>query len=459
MHFITAMIAFQSSTAFAAIPQSTIHLDISETTGAAQKTRLMYLGYGYRSQQQQTLQLSTQGHVNLLNLIQVRGEGFALLGAGTKDPMNVIDAPEAYVGLGSSSFPIGIQVGRKKVTWNQADDLWEMGVWQPRNRWDYIDPLPVGLVGGFLSWRTPLVSTDIFASPGFLPEAGPASALNNGKFNSSSPWFQPPSPYLSFNQQLVPIRYSIDTYDVMQIVKNAGFSGRMRVGLQDQGPFLQVAGAYKPMNQLMLGYDGVLNLGSQEANIRLRPSVAYHRLVGVDGGLQNWNGLSQKFSVLGETVLMPSHADGYTYRQASDALTWMSDTSFELNKDYQTTFRLGFLRRLGGNAPDKGKDARPGESIFEDRYPFTSAARIGASSRLGFLNLEKVSAKTELTYDFLMQSEIYRLQLNYQPAAQWNLVLGADILGSQLPAEVYSQDWIRSFSINDRVYGGVSYVF
>ncbi|MCM0606069.1 MAG: hypothetical protein KA715_08265 [Xanthomonadaceae bacterium] len=415
--------------------------------------------YGYRSLYQQEFNAHGIGKAQI-GAVKGDLEFFGTLGVQPKGTSGFFDVAEGAVGIAPKGAPVSVMFGRHKVTWSELDQEWATGIWAPRNRWDYLRPIEVGLIGGFVQVKTPLVTTEIFASPIFLPEAGAPSTLSNGAFTSNNPWFVPPTPFLSFNQQLVPVKYSMDSFNIGELISKFGVSGRMRVGRADTGPYLQLAGGYKPMNQIMLGYDGLLNLASQEANIKLKPTVGYQRLVGVDGGLLNWNGISQRFSILSETAIIPPNSDGYTYSQAQNAMSYSTHTRFSLSDRNSAFMSVGYLRRVGGNSGDKGKDAIPGESIFEDRYTYSSAFKLAVASNLEFMNLAAIYAESDLTYDLVEQQEVFRVKLTYnKPQSNVSLLIGMDLLGSQLPSSVYNQSWIRSFNYNDRVYGGVSYVF
>lgn len=415
--------------------------------------------YGYRSQYFQEFGVQGSGNAAIGPIIGDT-EFVGAVGLAPKGSTGFFDVPEGVVGVRSKNSNVSFLFGRHKTTWSELDQDWNQGIWQPRNRWDYLNPIPVGLIGGFFKIETPLVTTELFASPIFLPETGAPSTLENGTFVSNSPWFRPPSPFMSFNQQLVPIKYAMEPFSAGDLISKFGASARMRVGHRDSGPYLQLAGGYKPMNQLMIGYDGLLNLSSQEANIRLKPTVGYQRLVGVDGGILNWNGISQKFSILSETALMPPVSDNFTYQQAANAMSYSTTTQWTWNERDRSVVSLGYLRRIGGNSGDLGSLASaPGQSIFEDRYTFSSAAKLGVATGFGFMNWSKLFVQSDLAYDFLNQMEVFKLKFTFQAREDLAFLLGTDLLGSQLPSDVYSQNWIRSFSYNDRVYGGMTYVF
>lgn len=456
--FLSATSGFSLGTPTSASTTFSHLLESSTTNEPGFHLSLGSSTYGYKSSFQQEFQAHGIGRARG-SLGRADAEFFGTIALQPKGTSGFFDVAEGSFGYEHEKGRVSLLVGRHKSIWSELDHEWSLGIWEPRNRWDYLRPIEVGLIGGFLSVNTPLVRAEVFASPIFLPEAGPPSQLENGTFNSNNPWFSPPAPFLSFNQQLVPIRYGMDSFNAMELISKFGASGKVRVGRENSGPYLQLSGAYKPMNQLMLGYDGLLNLASQEANIKLKPAVGYQRLVGVDGGLLNWNRFSQKISVLSETALMPPNTDGYTYRQASNAISYSTQTRYTLNESTSSFLSLGYMRRLGGNTGDKGKDAVAGESIFEDRYTFSSAMKLAVASDLSFMSLGSFFAESDLTYDFIDQSEIFRLKLTYRPQYNLSFMLGTDLLGTQMPAGSYSQSWIRSFNYNDRVYGGVSYVF
>src|SRR5690606_10564467 len=121
-----------------------------------------------------------------------------------------IELPEAYLGLpwgarGSLAF------GRKRVSWNRMDEIWELGVWQPRYRWDYLTPRSVGLTGFFAEIKPDNSWTlQLWASPLFVPERGTPLEFRDGMIRSPSPWFLNPPSELGVLGRPTPIRYSLE---------------------------------------------------------------------------------------------------------------------------------------------------------------------------------------------------------------------------------------------------------
>src|SRR5205814_9510507 len=68
-------------------------------------------------------------------------------------PQPFFEMPEAYVGTTREQSDLQIAAGRKLEHWNRLDDDWRLGIWQPRYRWDYLDPETVGLTGAFFHFE------------------------------------------------------------------------------------------------------------------------------------------------------------------------------------------------------------------------------------------------------------------------------------------------------------------
>src|SRR6185295_17163287 len=72
---------------------------------------------------------------------------------------------------------------------------------------------------------------------------------------------------------------------VSDLISHAGAGMRARVG-RERGAWAAAGYAYKPINQCLLSYDGLLALGPNEVQVTLYPRVMYHHVSSVDAGFE-----------------------------------------------------------------------------------------------------------------------------------------------------------------------------
>jgi len=127
----------------------------------------------------------------------------------------------------------------------------------------------------------------------------------------------------------------------------------------------------------------------------------------------------------------------------------------------EKTFQVSasYLKVDGGNAPDKmasgGPSVSGGVSVFEKRYPYSSALKLSASDQLWKKANQSVSWKTQILFDLEHSAQAYLHSVSYNPSASWQMKVSTDILvGSSS-----GTDFISRNRANDRFFGAVSYVF
>src|SRR5690606_33789215 len=57
--------------------------------------------------------------------------------------------PEFYMKPRQLAPGIDLTIGRQKRVWSELDQEFNLGVWQPQLRWDYLAPIQQGLTGVF----------------------------------------------------------------------------------------------------------------------------------------------------------------------------------------------------------------------------------------------------------------------------------------------------------------------
>jgi hypothetical protein len=382
---------------------------------------------------------------------------------GSAKPQPYFEMPELFAGTSPEAAPVSLHLGRKLVHWSRLDESWELGIWQPRYRWDYLHPEIVGMTGAFLSVNTRYFQAVGFASPLFVPERGVPIQTRDGTFASDSRWFIPPPSMIQLYGEDTPVHYNLARPDLSSILIQddlaRNFSLMVRGGAES-GPWASAAYARKPMNQLLLASNGYLRTSDSRpifADATIYPHLAYHELASVEGGysaerVDTWVSLLREWP-----RPEPTPAE-WTVQQVLPATSASASADIRVagTQERPLSMDLSYLRRWGGNSGDMGPQASGnGASSFEARYPFQSAWALGVKSR----PVNMLSGSTRLTYDIGHRGALWSTEVRIHPRESWMLGLGADILSVPETQDVDGSNLIGRFRANDRVHAGVTYVF
>ncbi len=390
--------------------------------------------------------------------VEAVGEADGMVTLNHREDLSYLFVQEAYVG-NSSKFS-HFSVGRKKVEWSLLDEAWKLGVWQPRLRWDYLQPQTAGLTGLFFEQQAGnWAKLTLFGSPVFIPEQGAPFQVSNGQFHSSSPWFSPPLSSLDLFGRQTTVDYTLHTPSIRQIVQQPSWGVSGLVG-QSQGPWGRVSYAQKPVNQIMVDYDGTLDLSDLEAKINIYPKVVQHHVGTIESGL-NLGPVRSWVSGLAEAPVKPTYDSNRPERTQQ-----MLGTSFAAGPGVDwdivgtgaqaITAHASYIRLWGGEANDQGPLSPKNGSVFESRFPYRNAFNLGMT-----VPFYDFTSRGQFVYDTSQKAAIVSGGLQYHPGTHWVLSAGADLIGVE-PLSGAPQprtNMIRRFQTNDRAYGGVSYVF
>jgi len=368
-----------------------------------------------------------------------------------------LDVPELYAGFENKkeASRFSLYLGRKHYDWSALDSYWSMGLYQPRFRWDYLNEREEGLTGLFAGFQSEFVQATAYFSPIVLPEQSAPYDISGGRCESSTPWFACPSSTILIFNQPTNVRFSLDIPPVKQLILHNGGGATFRLG-RSQGFFGRASYAHKPMNQFLLAFEGRLDVSTKAVPAVIRPRVLYHHLFSGDFGWQN-----ERHAVTGsyiaERPIRDATPANWNTQENSNATLYGITTRTQPFRAFQNTrFEFGFLRREGGVAPDQGPFVNPGVNYFEPRYAFRNAFSFAIFTPIldpwarRFLFSSKFILDTENNGNILV-SDIY-----FSPLASLFLNLGLDILGSE---SVNPVDFISRYQRNDRLRGGIAYVF
>jgi hypothetical protein len=415
---------------------------------------------------------------------------------------NFIELPEAFLATSRELSEVQLTVGRRLESWSKLDQDWGLGVYQPRFRWDFVDPEPVALVGAALSYEYERARFVVLGSPIFVPDRAAPIDVRGGRIESGGPWATRTPERLPIGTQgSAPIFYETQASSVSDVVFqpvfSAGFSfnepkSRPARVVMDPSPtriprakrrlgsvatnsegssasassgrgeipwWFSTSYAWKPVNQIALAVRGVYDLATERAQVTIRPRVFRHHVVAAQTGVRlgDWD-----FAVAGlyDRPVDPGEAPpGFTTQDYSQATSWSPSLEWTPSSGplWLPSIRASYLYVRGGFAPDQGSLAPVGSSLFEDRYLFGEALRV--EGRVRFTRAWSVSLGS--VYDLRQDGQIFSPQVRFLAMDRLSLQVGADFLTSEKAegTTAGSQDFIYRYRANDRVYGGLQYAF
>lgn len=388
------------------------------------------------------------------SILAVEGETSVLLGL-RKANYRYISVPEAFASTLNPNYKV--RVGRHLETWSSLDDYWTLGLWQPRFRWDYLEEETQGLTGVFFTYYEPEaevpVHLTLFGTPISIPEQSAPFDIVNGNCKTSSPWFDcPASSVIIFNQP-TEIKYRLDIPPISSLVSNWGAGAALRLG-SENSTFARFSYAYKPMNQVLLAYEGRLDLSTLALPAVIHPRIVYHEIATLEGGHRFANGFRVLASITKERPIRDYTPPDWNTQEAAPA--WISGILARLPVSKHTSFEASVLHRDGGNAEDQGQFVGQVGSVFEPRYSFHNAlsATVRSSIMESWIPYFLSSARFVWDHDF--DGNILSTDFRFLPQRPLRFQVGFDILGSRATSNV---DFIARYQRNDRIRGGVEYVF
>lgn len=353
-----------------------------------------------------------------------------------------------------------VSVGRRKAYWSEVDDRWQLGLWQPKFALDALRPEDQGLTGVFLDWKDEKYELRGFATPVFIPTMGPEIREEGGGLKSDSRWYREPGRTQNVAGNAQTISYRLDIPEVSKLVANPGAAVMGRLGSREAGPWIAGAWGYKPVNELLLKRAVTTGTNADGVNTVVSPDVEYHDIVSMDAGYA-LESVQASASVLQDRPrdkgaptdmviqrLEPIHA-------YSAQLDWMIRNVFSRT----VQLRLSYLKVNGGGITDIRQDGRRDDfTIFDSRLKFTDAVSVGMEGQLARIAQKPLVTKFRYLYDRDQRGSMVNTEFLLYPRQEWAVLMGADILGVE--DDTYKPTgFLNQFRANDRVYGGMSYVF
>jgi hypothetical protein len=351
-----------------------------------------------------------------------------------------------------------ITLGRARYDWSFADEFWNMGLTQPVFKWNQARPETQGLTGLFV--HLPLVEktfeVTLFASKLFVPTQGPSFELTDGQLTSSNPWFNEPVQVVNLAGEPADLSFDVDVPRTQDVVLQDSFGFLVGSPQVKKGWLFKAFYLNKPRNDLVLPFEGALNLTTFNGDIRVLPQVAQHEVMGVDFG---WNFINSKTVVswVYEADIRYDIPQGTTFPTLPDQNVVSLTQLFRLNNRHKLWF--GYINVERTPTQVGGVFANSPISTYLNRNRFEEAAQIKWDG-IVYRTPSNQQISASLAYTHSLQRDNIWISSDIR----WVLSKGLEVFnqcdffgGSE--DTIVAADFLGTFQNNDRCFVGGQYAF
>lgn len=366
---------------------------------------------------------------------------------------------EAYL-ASHANTPFKTFLGRKKKDWSELDRRWQLGLWQPKFAIDTLRPEEQGLTGLFLDYNTQGWEILGFATPVFIPSMGPDIREEGGGLVADSRWYRAPSRDYDFNNHINTISYELDIPDTAKLVGNGGVGFMGRLGNKERGPWIVASAGYLPVNELILKRKNFKDVSADKVDVTVSPDVAYHSIYSMDVGY-SFSNLRASLSYLQDEPKEKLPDTDWSIQSLKSIKAYSAAFDFSLANVLTKTlaFQLEYLKVEGGGIQDIISSGSPDDfTLFDQRLKFTNALSFRVEGQLTSFFRRPFVTRFKYLYDYDQRGSLVNTEFLYYPSQKWAVVMGGDFLGAEDETHRPSS-FLNQYRANNRVYGGMTYVF
>ena len=351
--------------------------------------------------------------------------------------------------------------GRKAINISESDQVFNLGLVNPYFTQDFLSFQKQGLVGFHYELDTQYWGGGLSALPIYLPNQGPSVQEKNGKIEGSNRWVNKPPAEFAFNDNNKEIIYSINYNEVTKLAFSPGAIVYGRLGQVDNQVHLMTSYSRKPMNEPVLERETFADI-NVVGNVNLVPQVLYDDLYTADLRFKN-KSIKSSIAYISDQPQNKIARNFYSIQTLKPISGITASIDYSLQTNTKNNFILGFSMGAfsGGEILDLNSDGT--ENIFtfkKQRLQYKMPIQISFSSDLLSFGTKVVNTNFKWLNDRLQKGSVFSTELNIKSESQTGLKghLGFDVLGTE---DQKSEDFgfIQQFQANDRVYGGLDYVF
>lgn len=356
--------------------------------------------------------------------------------------------------------PAKVTLGRKKKNWSEVDSRWNLGLWQPEYFLDALRPEEAGFTGLFVEYKKDEWEVLAFGTTINIPNLGPDIREDKGGLAADTRWYRPPSRNYDFNNNINQISYKLNMPDQMALIRNGGVAIMGRYGQKDRGPWVVVSTGYLPANELILQRAAYKSASTDKVDVTVTPKLTQHRISSIDLGY-TFKKMKVFGAYLDEKPDIKLPTEDNSIQKLLPVQIYAAGVDFSLIHMFEIPLKLELetLKAIGGGIQDITSSGKPDSfTMFDARLKFTGALQVKVEGPVATLYHHVLTAKIKYIYDYDQKGSLFKTEFQYYPDKKWTVVMGGDVLGVQ-NEDFNKSSFLNEFRANDRVYGGMTYVF
>lgn len=373
---------------------------------------------------------------------------------------------ELYAGQPEGTH--GFYFGRKKALWSQADQDWNLGLWQPLFQEDGLRQYQQGLMGLFYQGKSADIEFTALASPIFIPTLNADLVEKDGTLVSENRWMRSIPEQATVNGRDVKLIYRLKTPPYQELLAKPTLALRAHWKSPEHPErWAAISVARKPMNTLSIKYDAALVSRSVgfEGEAEVVPVVHMHDLVSLEAGFEaksiRWSASLTADRPEKKSIENGFSEDGFQtdyYQQQPQPLqilvlkgeTQVSAAGREIH------ITASYLKAQSSKTVDVDSEGQQQSDFVPYRLLYTNALGIHAQTQVNERWLIQLKYLRELD----QSGSIWSGETSFLARPHVRLFAGFDFLGiDQVSAIETDNRFLNSYRHNDRVFGGFSYVF
>jgi len=383
------------------------------------------------------------------------------LGAGGlagKQAESYFILPQAFISYDFSDS-VNVTIGRVVKSFSVIDEYWLLGDVMPLFRWDAARPEMQGIPGVLVEYAPNRnLQVDLLMSYLYLPTQGPSYSIIDGKLESGNPWFSDVVDVLEVSGVPYDLRYSINTPEISDVILQPSFGAV--VTLKSDSEVLWARGGYfmKSRNDLVLPFEGVIDLSAKNGDIVVHPQVAEHKIALFDTGLKFEDWAITYSSIYESDVTFPVEANNWIYPAYTDQYKLGLNVSWQATAFH--TIEMGGLKTFNNNVSVLGLAGAGTLDIYSYRNQYDNAVDLRLTSvfvprQHGFL----FKTKIRCAYDYEVETSLLSFDFTYRPVAEVSIFTRMDLFGGERIADAKYNNFLVNYLSRDRAQLGVQYVF
>ena len=358
---------------------------------------------------------------------------------------------------------IQVSLGRKARSWSQGDEYWDLGLWNPLNRWNPLHPSDNGLVGSFFTVIADHWESNFFVGAIHLPNQEVQTIKEGGRAYSRSRWFsilpEEIVPFPDKEQIVLDLFYLRDNPVISDVLLQQSVLFNFKIWSKTPEVFywMKWSFANKPVNHLFYvsNTKNSLQVEKEEGGeVFIKPKFTIfpvrQRLLSTEWGL-DYKDVSVTFS-LENAKMKPASIlpEDWSFLQDPSDFTYFS-TLLKYNYLHDSFFRLAFIQSwFAGRASLQRSPIVGRGKILEGIGAEWQTKLFSHTNQPLFLYLK-------YQYSFLDEGAWFFAKAVYYMTSKIYTELTMDVLGAFESSK--NNSFLKKFKHNDYFTWSVAYDF